>query len=93
MTQSFKNAKVTQFYSNLTARNKPWGHVSSKKVEITHFACRLTHEIQAYRDGFCYWPNVIGEKGKDIQYDLPAEEIKISVSMEDKSACDMHFCN
>lgn len=66
MTQSFKNAEVTQVYQNLTARNEPRGHISSREVEITPFAYRLTHEIQAYRDGFCYWPNVIGEKGEDI---------------------------
>lgn len=77
----------------MTARSEPQGGMSSKDVEITPFAQTLTDEIQAYRDGFCYWSNVIGEKGKDIQYYMPDEEIKVSVSMKGKSAYDMHFCN
>lgn len=66
MTESFKNAKVTRVYSNLTARNEPWDDMYSKEVVITHFEYRLNQEIQAYRGGFCYWTNVIGEKNKDI---------------------------
>lgn len=66
MTESFKNAKVTQAYSDLAGRNEPWDDMYSKEVEISHFEYRLSQEIQAYRGGFCYWPNVVGEKSKDI---------------------------
>lgn len=62
---------------------------TSQEVEITLFAYRMTHEMQVYKDGFCYQPNIMGEKSKDIQYNVPAEEIKIIDRMKDRSACDV----
>lgn len=44
-------------------RNEPLGHISSKEVEITHFASRSTQEIQVHMQGFFYWPNFM--VGKD----------------------------